>query len=75
MRVQDAVLRREELGREILRWSRIGWAAQEKLNLIPFGDSAKRRARRERLAARVQEAMDKVAELSRERQTILMEID
>ena len=75
MKVQDAVLRREELGREILRWSRIGWAAQEKLNLIPFGDSAKRRARRAALAARVQEAMDEVAELSRERQTILMEID
>ena len=75
MKVQDAVLRREELGREILRWSRIGWAVQEKLNLIPFGDSAKRRARRERLAARVEEAMTKVAELSRQRSTILLEID
>lgn len=75
MKVRDAVDARAALGEELRKWNRIGAEAAERLSLL-WGELSPRKAKkRDELRATVDEAMRKIEEISRQRQSVLLDAD
>lgn len=75
MKIRDALDARAAIGEELRHWNRKGADAADKLARLWGDDSPRRAKRREELRAQVDEAMKKIEELSRQRQSVLLDAE
>lgn len=75
MKVRDAMDARAAYGEELRYWNQKGAEAAEKLSRL-WGELSPRKAKkREELRAQVEEALKKIEEISRQRQSVLLDAE